>query len=169
MQDTPLIIGSRSFQSRLLVGTGKYKDLNETDLAIQASGAEIVTVAIRRVNIGQNPDQPNLLSVIPPEKYTILPNTAGCFDADSAVRTCMLARELLDGHNLVKLEVLGDEDAVVFGTGDYGGLVLEDRRVVFGHVLDRIRREEPDERLRHRVGLVAVGRIARKDHRVDRG
>lgn len=109
MQDTPLIIGSRSFSSRLLVGTGKYKDLTETDLAIQASGAEIVTVAIRRVNIGQHPDQPNLLSVIPPEKYTILPNTAGCFDADSAVRTCMLARELLDGHNLVKLEVLGDE------------------------------------------------------------
>ncbi|EPF77138.1 thiazole synthase [Acinetobacter rudis] len=109
MQDTPLIIGSRSFNSRLLVGTGKYKDLNETDLAIQASGAEIVTVAIRRVNIGQHPDQPNLLSVIPPEKYTILPNTAGCFDANSAVRTCMLARELLDGHNLVKLEVLGDE------------------------------------------------------------
>ncbi len=109
IRDNSLIIGSRSFQSRLLVGTGKYKDLNETDVAIQASGAEIVTVAIRRVNIGQNPDQPNLLSVIPPEKYTILPNTAGCFDADSAVRTCMLARELLDGHNLVKLEVLGDE------------------------------------------------------------
>lgn len=109
MQDTPLIIGSRSFQSRLLVGTGKYLNLTETDLAIQASGAEIVTVAIRRVNIGQDPSQPNLLSVIPPEKYTILPNTAGCFDANSAVRTCMLARELLDGHNLVKLEVLGDE------------------------------------------------------------
>ena len=109
MQDTPLIIGSRTFNSRLLVGTGKYKDLTETDLAIQASGAEIVTVAIRRVNIGQHPDQPNLLSVVPPEKYTILPNTAGCFDANSAVRTCMLARELLDGHNLVKLEVLGDE------------------------------------------------------------
>ena len=109
MQDSPLIIGSRTFNSRLLVGTGKYKDLNETDLAIQASGAEIVTVAIRRVNIGQDPNQPNLLSVIPPEKYTILPNTAGCFDANSAVRTCMLARELLDGHNLVKLEVLGDE------------------------------------------------------------
>ncbi|WP_278492432.1 thiazole synthase [Acinetobacter gyllenbergii] len=109
MQDSPLIVGSRTFQSRLLVGTGKYKDLNETDLAIQASGAEIVTVAIRRVNIGQHADQPNLLSVIPPEKYTILPNTAGCFDADSAIRTCMLARELLDGHNLVKLEVLGDE------------------------------------------------------------
>ena len=109
MQDSPLIIGSRTFQSRLLVGTGKYKDLNETGLAIEASGAEIVTVAIRRVNVGQHPDQPNLLSVIPPEKYTILPNTAGCFDADSAIRTCMLARELLDGHNLVKLEVLGDE------------------------------------------------------------
>ena len=109
MQDHPLIIGSRSFQSRLLVGTGKYKDLQETDLAIQASGAEIVTLAIRRVNIGQDPSQPNLLSVIPPEKYTLLPNTAGCFDADTAVRTCMLARELLDGHNLVKLEVLGDE------------------------------------------------------------
>ncbi len=108
MQDT-FKIGSRTFNSRLLVGTGKYKDLTETDLAIQASGAEIVTVAIRRVNIGQHPDQPNLLSVIPPEKYTILPNTAGCFDANSAVRTCMLARELLDGHNLVKLEVLGDE------------------------------------------------------------
>ncbi|WP_139851498.1 thiazole synthase [Acinetobacter pullicarnis] len=109
MEDTPLIIGSRRFNSRLLVGTGKYKDLTETGLAIQASAAEIVTVAIRRVNIGQHPDQPNLLSVIPPEKYTILPNTAGCFDANSAVRTCMLARELLDGHNLVKLEVLGDE------------------------------------------------------------
>lgn len=108
-QDQPLIIGSRQFSSRLLVGTGKYKDLAETGAAIQTSGAEIVTVAIRRVNIGQDPNQPNLLSVIPPEQYTILPNTAGCFDADSAVRTCMLARELLDGHNLVKLEVLGDQ------------------------------------------------------------
>lgn len=109
MEDTPLIIGSRRFNSRLLVGTGKYKDLTETGCAIQASAAEIVTVAIRRVNIGQHPDQPNLLSVISPEKYTILPNTAGCYDANSAIRTCMLARELLDGHNLVKLEVLGDE------------------------------------------------------------
>ena len=107
--DQPLIVGSRQFSSRLLVGTGKYKDLTETGAAIQTSGAEIVTVAIRRVNIGQDPSQPNLLSVIPPEKYTILPNTAGCFDADNAVRTCMLARELLDGHNLVKLEVLGDQ------------------------------------------------------------
>lgn len=108
-QDQPLIIGSRQFSSRLLVGTGKYKDMAETGAAIQTSGAEIVTVAIRRVNIGQDPGQPNLLSVIPPEQYTILPNTAGCFDADSAIRTCMLARELLDGHNLVKLEVLGDQ------------------------------------------------------------
>jgi thiazole synthase len=107
-QDQPLQIGSRSFQSRLLVGTGKYKDLAETGTAIANSGAEIVTVAIRRSNIGQDPSQPNLLDVLPPERYTILPNTAGCFDADSAVRTCMLARELLDGHNLVKLEVLGD-------------------------------------------------------------
>lgn len=102
-------IGSRTFNSRLLVGTGKYKDLTETGNAIAESGAEIVTVAIRRSNIGQNPDEPNLLDVISPDKYTILPNTAGCFDAESAIRTCQLARELLDGHNLVKLEVLGDE------------------------------------------------------------
>ena len=104
-----LHIGSRTFTSRLLVGTGKYTDLAQTGEAIAASGAQIVTVAIRRVNIGQNKDEPNLLDVISPEKYTILPNTAGCFDADTAVRTCQLARELLDGHNLVKLEVLGDE------------------------------------------------------------
>ena len=104
-----LRIGSRTFTSRLLVGTGKYTDLAQTGEAIAASGAQIVTVAIRRVNIGQKKDEPNLLDVISPEKYTILPNTAGCFDADTAVRTCQLARELLDGHNLVKLEVLGDE------------------------------------------------------------
>lgn len=112
--DNPLIndtftIGSRTFSSRLLVGTGKYKDLTETGDAIKASGSEIVTVAIRRTNIGQNKGEPNLLDVISPKDYTILPNTAGCFDADSAIRTCHLARELLDGHNLVKLEVLGDE------------------------------------------------------------
>ena len=105
----PLHIGSRTFTSRLLVGTGKYTDLAQTGEAIAASGTQIVTVAIRRVNIGQKKDEPNLLDVISPEKYTILPNTAGCFDAASAVRTCQLARELLDGHNLVKLEVLGDE------------------------------------------------------------
>ena len=104
-----LHIGSRTFTSRLLVGTGKYTDLAQTGEAIAASGAQIVTVAIRRVNIGQKKDEPNLLDVISPEKYTIFPNTAGCFDAASAVRTCQLARELLDGHNLVKLEVLGDE------------------------------------------------------------
>ncbi len=105
----PLIIAGRSFQSRLLIGTGKYRDLEETRLAIEASGAEIVTVAVRRTNIGQNPDEPNLLDVITPDKYTILPNTAGCFNAEDAVRTCMLARELMDGHDLVKLEVLGDQ------------------------------------------------------------
>lgn len=102
-------IGDRSFTSRLLVGTGKYKDLDETGRAIEASGAEIVTVAIRRSNIGQNPGEPNLLDVIPSERYTLLPNTAGCYSAEDAVRTCRLARELLDGHNLVKLEVLGDQ------------------------------------------------------------
>lgn len=104
-----LVIGNKSFHSRLLIGTGKYKNLTETKNAIEASGAEIVTVAIRRTNIGQNKDEPSLLDVISPEKFTILPNTAGCYDADSAIRTCQLARELLDGHSLVKLEVLGDE------------------------------------------------------------
>ena len=106
-------IAGVKYNSRLLVGTGKYTDLDQTRDAIEASGAEIVTVAIRRTNIGQktgeNTDQPNLLDMISPEKYTILPNTAGCYDVDSAVRTCQLARELLDGHDLVKLEVLGDE------------------------------------------------------------
>ena len=105
----PLVIAGREYRSRLLVGTGKYRDLDETRRATEASGAEIVTVAIRRTNIGQTPGEPNLLDVLPPDRYTILPNTAGCFDADSAVRTCRLARELLDGHDLVKLEVLGDQ------------------------------------------------------------
>ena len=104
-----LKIAGRTFSSRLLVGTGKYRNLEETRAAIEASGAEIVTVAIRRTNIGQNQNEPNLLDVISPEKYTILPNTAGCYDADSAIRTCQLAREILDGQRLVKLEVLGDE------------------------------------------------------------
>ncbi|MFC4259872.1 thiazole synthase [Marinobacter lacisalsi] len=108
-EDKPLEIAGRVYQSRLLVGTGKYRDMTETGQAIEASGAEIVTVAVRRTNLGQNPDEPNLLDVISPEKYTILPNTAGCFTAKDAVRTCKLARELLDGHNLVKLEVLGEE------------------------------------------------------------
>uniref|UniRef100_A0A8J7VX62 Thiazole synthase n=1 Tax=Coralloluteibacterium stylophorae TaxID=1776034 RepID=A0A8J7VX62_9GAMM len=104
-----LRIGARRFQSRLLTGTGKFRDLDETRRATEAAGAEIVTVAIRRSNIGQNPDEPNLLDVLPPDRFTILPNTAGCYSADEAVRTCRLARELLDGHTLVKLEVLGDQ------------------------------------------------------------
>ncbi|MGR8930076.1 MAG: sulfur carrier protein ThiS [Gammaproteobacteria bacterium] len=102
-------LAGKQYHSRLLVGTGKYKDLEETRLAIEASGAEIVTVAIRRTNIGQNPDEPNLLDVVSPDKYTILPNTAGCYTAEDAVRTCRLARELLGGHKLVKLEVLADQ------------------------------------------------------------
>ena len=104
-----LVIAGRSYRSRLLTGTGKFKDLEETRQATEAAGAEIVTVAIRRTNIGQDPDQPNLLDVLPPERYTILPNTAGCYTAEDAVRTLQLARELLDGHKLVKLEVLGDQ------------------------------------------------------------
>ena len=107
--DTPLVVAGVEYASRLLVGTGKYRDFEETREAIEASGAQIVTVAIRRTNIGQDPDEPNLLDFLSPDRYTILPNTAGCFDARSAVRTCKLARELLDGHDLVKLEVLGDE------------------------------------------------------------
>ena len=103
------ILAGREYSSRLLVGTGKYKDMQETGDAIAESGAEIVTIAVRRTNIGQNKDEPNILDVLPPDRYTILPNTAGCYDAKSAVRTCKLAREMLDGHNLVKLEVLGDE------------------------------------------------------------
>jgi thiazole synthase len=104
-----LVIAGKSYRSRLLVGSGKYKDLEETRRATEASEAEIITVAIRRTNIGQNADEPNLLDVVPPDKYTILPNTAGCFNAKDSIRTCQLARELLDGHNLVKLEVLADQ------------------------------------------------------------
>jgi thiazole synthase len=102
------IIGGKTYRSRLLVGTGKYKDFAETKAAIEASGAAIVTVAIRRTNIGQSANEPSLLEFISPSQYTILPNTAGCYSADDAVRTLRLARELLDGHDLVKLEVLGD-------------------------------------------------------------
>lgn len=108
-QDDVFVIAGVTYHSRLLVGTGKYKDLEETRLATEASGAEIVTVAIRRTNIGQNPGEPNLLDILSPDKYTILPNTAGCYTAEDAVRTCRLARELLGGHKLVKLEVLADQ------------------------------------------------------------
>jgi len=107
-----LVIAGKSYSSRLLVGTGKYKDFNETKAAVGASGAEIITIAIRRSNIGQNPNEPSLLEILPPSKYTLLPNTAGCYSAEDAVRTLRLARELLDGHSLVKLEVLGDPQSL---------------------------------------------------------
>lgn len=108
----PLIIAGKAYRSRLLVGTGKYKDFTETREAVLASGAEIVTVAIRRTNIGQDPGTPSLLDALPPSEFTYLPNTAGCFTAEDAVRTLRLARELLDGHELVKLEVLGDQKSL---------------------------------------------------------
>ena len=107
--DKTLKIGTHSFQSRLMVETGKYKDFEETKSAITSSGAEVVTVALRRTNMGQNKDEPNLLDFIDPNKWTILPNTAGCFNAEDAVRTCQLSRELLDGKAFVKLEVLGEK------------------------------------------------------------
>ena len=109
ISDKPLIIAGKTYHSRLLVGTGKYKNNEETKQAIETSGAEIITIAVRRTNIGQNPDEPNLLDILPPDQYTLLPNTAGCYTVKDAVRTCKLARELLGGHKLVKLEVLGDE------------------------------------------------------------
>src|SRR5206468_4390938 len=108
----PLIVAGRAYRSRLLVGTGKYRDFDETRAAIVASGAEIVTVAIRRTNIGQDANAPSLLDVLPPSEFTYLPNSAGCYSADEAVRTLKLARELLDGHALVKLEVLGDANTL---------------------------------------------------------
>jgi len=108
-EDRPLIIAGKEYRSRLLVGSGKYRDLDQTRAATEAAGAEIITVAIRRVNIGQDPNAPSLLDAVPPSRYTILPNTAGCYNAKDAVYTLQLARELLDGHKLVKLEVLGDE------------------------------------------------------------
>jgi len=108
----PLVIAGKSYTSRLLVGTGKYKDFVETRAAIDAAGAEIVTVAIRRTNIGQEAGQPSLLEYVPPGRFTLLPNTAGCYTAEDAVRTLRLARELLDGHDLVKLEVLGDPQSL---------------------------------------------------------
>ena len=112
MNKDTLLIAGRNYNSRLLIGTGKYKDFAETQAAVEASGAEIITIAIRRSNIGQNPNEPNLLDILPPSKYTLLPNTAGCYSADDAVRTLRLARELLDGHSLVKLEVLGDPQSL---------------------------------------------------------
>ena len=111
MQDQ-LVIAGKPYASRLLVGTGKYKDFAQTRAAIDASGAQIITVAIRRTNIGQTPGEPSLLEFLPPSEFTLLPNTAGCYTAVDAVRTLRLARELLDGHDLVKLEVLGDPQSL---------------------------------------------------------
>ena len=110
--DDSLIIAGKNYNSRLLVGTGKYKDFDETRSSIEASGAEIVTVAVRRTNIGQDSSEPNILDFLSPDKFTILPNTAGCYSAEEAIRTCKLARELLGGKNLVKLEVLGDKETL---------------------------------------------------------
>ena len=112
MESDKFLIAGKHYLSRLLVGTGKYKDFKETQTAISESGAEIVTVAIRRTNIGQDIKEESLLDFIPKEKYTYLPNTAGCYTKDDAIRTLRLARELLDGHNLVKLEVLGDPNTL---------------------------------------------------------
>lgn len=111
-QDTPLTLNGRQYHSRLLLGTGKYRDFAETRAAVQASGAEIITVAVRRTNIGQERGEPSLLEVLPPQEFTLLPNSAGCYDVKSAVRTLQLARELLDGASLVKLEVLGDKETL---------------------------------------------------------
>jgi thiazole synthase len=122
-------LGDREFRSRLLVGTGKYKDFDETRNAIEESGAEIVTVAIRRTNIGQAAGEPNLLDFLPADRYTLLPNTAGCYNVEDAVRTCRLARELLDGHSLVKLEVLGDERTLfpdITGTLEAAEILVKD-------------------------------------------
>ncbi len=124
-----LCIGSHEFSSRLMVGTGKYKDFKETKSAIEASRAEVVTVALRRTNIGQNKDEPNLLDVITPDKWTILPNTAGCFNVEDAVRTCQLSRELLDGKAFVKLEVLGESKNLfpnMIGTIEAARILIED-------------------------------------------
>ena len=110
--DDFLNISGKTYKSRLLVGTGKYKDFQETRSAIEASGSEIVTVAIRRTNIGQDSSQPNILDFLSPDKFTILPNTAGCYSAEQAIRTCKLAREMLGGKNLVKLEVLEDKETL---------------------------------------------------------
>ena len=133
------MINGVPYHSRLLVGTGKYASLEETRKAIDTSGAEIVTVAIRRSNIGQNKDEPNLLDYLPPDRFTILPNTASCYDADSAVRTCRLARELLDGHSLVKLEVLGDEKTLypdIPATLEAAGILVKDGFQVMVYTTD---------------------------------
>ncbi|HEY7742492.1 MAG TPA: thiazole synthase [Burkholderiales bacterium] len=155
----PLVIAGKPYRSRLLIGTGKYKDFAETRAAVEASGAEIVTVAIRRTNIGQDPKQPSLLEFLPPSKYTLLPNTAGCYTADDAVRTLRLARELLDGHDLVKLEVLGDPKSlypnVVDTLGAAKTLVAEGFKVMVYTSDDPIVARQLEE-----IGCVAVMPLA---------
>ena len=138
MTDT-IQVGSYTLKSRLLVGTGKYRDLDETGRAIEASGADVVTMAVRRTNLGQNPNEPNLLDVVSPDRYTLLPNTAGCHTADDAVRTCRLARELLDGHNLVKLEVISKSRTLypdVVETLSAARTLVEDRFEVMVYTSD---------------------------------
>lgn len=155
----PLIIDGTTFQSRLLVGTGKYENLQQAKQAIDISGAEIITMAVRRTNMGQKKNEPNLLDIISPDDYTYLPNTAGCYSADEAVRTCRLARELLGGHNLVKLEVLGDEKtlfpdvAQTFIAAEI--LIKEDFRVMVYTNDDPIAAKQLEE-----IGCVAVMPLA---------
>ena len=158
-EDDTLVIAGRSYCSRLLTDTGKFKDLEETRKATEAAGAEIVTVAIRRTNIGQDPSQPNLLDVLPPDRYTILPNTAGCYSADDAVRTRQLARELLDGHTLVKLEVLGDQRTLfpdVVQTLEAAERLVADRSDVMIYISD----DPLVARRLEQIGCVAIMRSA---------
>ncbi len=155
----PLVIAGREYHSRLLVGTGKYRDMEQARTAIEASGAEIVTIALRRSNIGQDPDAPNLLDAVPPDRYTILPNTAGCYTAKDAVRTCRLARELLDGHNLVKLEVIGDEHTLYPDVR--GTLEAAEQLVAEGFEVMAYTSDDPIIALRlQEIGCVAVMPLA---------
>jgi thiazole synthase len=156
--DDALLIAGRSYRSRLLVGTGKYRDMEQTRLAVEASGAEIVTVALRRTNLGQNPDEPNLLSVLSPEQFTILPNTAGCYTVQEAVRTARLGRELL-GHSLVKLEVLGDQKTLfpdVTATLEAAGMLVKEGFQVMVYTSD----DPIIARRLEQVGCVAVMPLA---------
>jgi thiazole synthase len=133
----PFVLAGKEYQSRLIVGTGKYKDFAENQRAVEASGAEIVTVAVRRVNI-TDPNKENLLDYIDPKKYTILPNTAGCYTAEDAVRTCRLAREAGVG-NMVKLEVIGDQRTLfpdIPGTLEAAKILVKEGFIVLPYVLD---------------------------------
>ena len=157
--DKPLIIGGQRYRSRLVLGTGKYRDFAETCAAVDASGAEIITVAVRRTNIGQERGKPSLLEALPPDTFTILPNTAGCYDAKSAVRTLQLARELLDGAALVKLEVLGDRQTLypdVAGTLQAARQLVADGFAVMAYTND----DPVVARELENIGCVAVMPLA---------